>query len=772
MLKNYITIAWRNLKKNKVYSIINTVGLSVGLTCCILVGLFVFHELSYESHHKKAERIYKIETKIKVGDNVLWASNSSTALRHTVVKQLASVQMATGLMDINNNLLKTEKLTARISGAYHATPSVLDIFTITFTKGNPGTALKAPNTAIISERIVHKFFGDKNPIGKIIKVGERLALEITGVFENLPDNTILNFNLIASSQNEAFYDWASDFSATNYLLVKPNTNIKALEKKLLTITKSHKDMPFLQGYKLTRLDHIYLPPLVSGSPDLRYIYIFSLIALLLLLIACINHINLSVAQILPRYRNVGIRKVLGAKRKQVLLQFLTESFLITFMALIIAVMLVELLQPILNSLAGIALTPFNIASFKLWGVLILSAALIAIISGAYISFYISKLSPANIFRENYSQKTGKSLLKKGLIIFQFTVSIALICSTFIIQNQLEFIQESDLGFNTKQIVVIKTFSDAVQSKNKILQNEISSLTGVEAVTSTNAIPGYDGYFSIALAEEMPLDKLAMATVDKNYFEIMGISTLSRQNQNLNEGDYIVNKAAADLFGVKTAKGQKVTIFQNTEVNITAVTENYHFESLRTEIRPLMVKISSEPLSLLAVQLTPGNINRTIESIEKSWSDITGAVPFNYSFLENEIDKMYQAEQRFARLFGGFSLITIIIACMGLFGLSAFAARKRTKEIGIRKVLGATVTNIVGLLSKDFLKLVLIGFVIAVPVALYFMSQWLQNFAYRIDLGAGIFLLAGGVALFIALATVSWQSVRAALANPTDSLRSE
>lgn len=778
MLKNYLKIAWRTLFKNKGYSLVATLGLAVGIACFILVGLYILFEFSYESHHEKAENIYRVGRTMDLGGSESNGTYTAGLLGPTALEVIPEVRNYVQLESSGETLVQHGEVSHYESPLYFTGKRVFEVFTIPFVTGNPDEALSSPRSIVISEAMAQKYFGSVDPIGKTLTIRESFDFTVTGVIENPPEATNIPFHFLAHLSERQWTEWQPFTAITTYLLMEPGIDVKGMEQRLLEMRRSQGEDQYLVSYKLDRLDQMHLYASINPTGDIRYIYIFVLVAFFLLLIANINYINLSIAQFIPRSREVGIRKTLGARRWQLTQQYLTETFLISVCAIVLALLLTEGARPLVDALPGITLAPLSLADLRLWGGLAVLAVVITVLSGSYVTFYLARLDPASIFQKRGRLSPESTLLRQGLITFQFAISIALICCTFIVQGQLDFIRDSRLGFDKEHMLILEMAGDT-NDQYQVIRQKIEGLPGVQSVSATNGVPSFGGIVTIHLGEEHPIPRLNTTSIGPGFLSQIGTNWLHRPNRELGEGDWVLNASAAEELGMDRLEGQrleqvlKLKEEQSTfHGEIAGIVEDFHFQSLRSEIKPIAMQVGSESFSKLAIRFQPGRVSELLEQVRAAWEEFAPGIPISYAFLDDRIESLYQSDRRFAQIFWGFSLITILIACMGLFGLAALAARRRTKEIGIRKVLGASVSGIVVLLGKDFIKLVGLGFLVAVPASYYVMSRWLADFAYRIDLGVGIFALAGAAALLIALATVSWQSIRAATANPVESLRTE
>lgn len=779
MLKNYLKIAWRTLSKNKGYSMVAALGLAVGVACFILVGLYILFEFSYESHHEKADRIYRIGKTMDFAGSQRGALNTAGLLGPTALEELPEVRNYVQLESGGEILVQHGEVSHYESPVYFTSHRVFEVFDVTFVSGNPGDALASPRSMVISQAMARKYFGEENPIGKTLTIRERTDFTVTGVIENPPEATNIPFHFLGHLSDRQWTQWQPFTGITTYLLMDSGIDVKNMEQRLLDMRRSHGEDPYLVNYKLDRLDRMHLHASINPTGDIRFIYIFGLVAGFLLLIANINYVNLSIAQLIPRSREVGIRKTLGARRWQLTQQYLTETLLLSLCAIVLALLLTIAARPLVDALPGITLASLNLADLRFWAGLAVLAAVITLLSGSYVTFYLARLDPASIFQKRGRLSPGSTLLRRGLITFQFAISIALICCTLIVQGQLDYIRDSRLGFDREHMLILNLGGDT-DERYRVIKQKIEGLPDIQSVSATNGVPSYGGIVTIHLGEGHPVPQMNITSVGPHFPSQIGMNWLHQPDRELREGDWVLNVSAAEELDIGEPAGQRIEQVLGTEDDehssfrgeIMGIVEDFNYQSLRSEIKPIAMQVGSESFNKLAIRFQPGRVGEMLEHVRAAWEEFAPAMPIDYAFLEDRIESLYQSDRRFARIFWGFSLVTILIACMGLFGLAALAARRRTKEIGIRKVLGATVSGIVALLGRDFLKLVGLGFLIAVPFSYYVMNRWLADFAYRIEPGAGLFALAGVAALLIALITVSWHSLKAARANPVESLRTE
>jgi putative ABC transport system permease protein len=791
MISNYLKTALRNLSRNRLYSIISIVGLAIGLGGCLLIVTYLNNELSFEHCYRNMDRIYRVDGLYVVGDGQVSMANISAPVGPAIKEACPEVEDMTRFrrvwdakVEFRNGDIATE------SKFLLAEPAFLSIFTIPMKEGNPQTALEAPFSVIISNEIRKKYFPDQNPIGQTIKVNDQYECQITGVFETLPPNTQLQTNFIASyssleKMGTDLSKWTDILNDYTYLLLKENADPQQLEQKIPSILEPHMgDDAKSMMLRLQPLKQIYLHSNLSyelpPQGNLTYVYIFSCVAIVILIIACINFINLATARSSHRIKEVGVRKTLGAMRPQLVKQFLSESVLITVISMCLGVILFELALPQLEAFLGRDL-PINIYRnptilFSILGMV----GIVGLLSGSYPALILSKQQTTTALRGSPSGGRTKATFRRVLVTLQFTIAIAIVCATAIIYSQIKFTSTADLGYDKDNMLIWNFDEKTAPEKVCLMKQQILENTNIVHVSAIRVPPagGYH-YLNSVHPENKPEGEyvlLSMFFVDYDF--------LSTFNIKMVEGRYftvelaaqdkyaiVINEAALKTYGIDNPLGFKF-YGQKREYNVIGVVKDFHNISLKNNIPPLALLINPNELRRLAVKLPAENQSVTMASIEKIWKRVLPDQPISFQFLEDLLKKDYEGEHKAASLFTVFSILAIVIACLGLFGLAAFMAEKRTKEIGIRKVLGASISNIVQLMSKEVLILIVIANVIAIPIAYYIGNKWLQSFAYRIQLGWTIFALSGVMVMAIALLTVSSQALKAALANPVDSLRYE
>jgi putative ABC transport system permease protein len=794
MIKNYIRIAWRSLKQNKLLSGINILGLAVGIACCLLIAMYVLHEKSYDRFHKNADRIVRATMELSYNGNLTKVPVTGTKVLPEFKRVFPEVEGGVRTFPVNTTIGYDGKLFLEKQFVY-STDGFFDVFSFRLLRGNPREALAKPNQLVLTSSAAKKYFGDADPIGKVLKINNENDFVIVGIAEDCPANSQIRFSVLASwsSLTDPVYTTESwmDASHYTYLLLKRPGMEKALEEKVHNYFKSQNE-----GYRVPGKDYIdirvqpltdvHLNAIVEGGfepgGDNRYVYIFSGVALLVLIIACANYVNLTTARASERAREVGVRKVIGASRKRLFGQFISESVVTVFVSLLISLLLVKLFISPFNTITGKQLELnflLNPAGLVALGTILF---VIGFLGSIYPALVLSGFQPISILKGNVPVNASGIGLRKTLFVAQFFISVALIVSTLVIQEQLGFIQNKKLGYNNDHVLVLR--SDAqTRTKMNTVKTELSANRNVLGVTTCNQTPTFiPGKYNLNIDDKEMV--IAGVRVDKDFIKTMGMdirsgvdfTTIEEQaafkNTDTIQRPLIINEATVRTFGWtnENAIGKKFK-FQGRNSIVKAVVADFHFSSMHETISPIVIFLAANTSRIL-VRLSANDLGQTLSYIRSKWSELAPQLPFEYEFMDEQFDKLYAAETRTGKIFYAFALLAIALACLGLSGLATFTAYQRTKEIGIRKVLGASVSGIVLLLSKDFLKLVLIAIIIASPVAWWLMNKWLEDFAYRVNITWTVFLVAGAAAIMIALITLSFQAIRAAMANPVKSLRTE
>ena len=806
MVRNFLKVAWRNLIKNRTFSIINITGLAAGLACFILIALYVVDELSFDRYNEKADRIYRIHSDIRFGGSDLRLAVASDPMGAVMKKDYPQVEeyvrfYASG----GNKKIKKGDQYITETAVLHADSTLFNVFTMPSIYGDTRTALNEPNTVVISEKAARKYFETTNVIGKILEA-DLTPYKVTAVIRDLPRTSHFEADFIFSMDN-VDYSWGNHLSHNHqtYLLLKPGTDPKTFEKHFkeyinkYVVPQAREIMQIASmeefekagnklEYSLMPLTDIHLHSdrvaEMGVNGNIQYVYVFAAVVLIVLLIACVNFMNLSTARSANRAREVGIRKVLGTGRRSLVQQFLLESIFTTFLSSLIAVAAAILLLPYFNSLANKTLTISGLLDARILPFLILLPFVIGVLAGSYPALYLSGFKPITVLKGKLSGGAKKSNVRNVLVVFQFATCIFLIIGTMVVYNQLNFIQSKKLGFNKEQVLIVENTNELRQNATAF-KNEILKFSTVKSGTMSAYLPVPSYRNDNTLAREPVMDAknglgMQVWRVDEDYAKTLGLEILQGRffSRDFTTDSFavVINESTAAWVGPGNVVGKKIYSFnnpQNTAVPLTivGVVKNFHYESLKQNIGPLIFTLERSS-AMTSFKVSTTNIKDLVSQVEKKWNAMAPGRLFSYRFMDESFNTMYRDEQRVGKIAFTFALLAILIACLGLFGLATYMAEQRTKEIGIRKVLGASVQGLIRLLSVDFLKLVVVSFVFAAPAAWFFMNKWLQDFAYRIDITWWVFVVAGSLAVIIALLTVSFQAVKAALANPVKSLRTE
>jgi putative ABC transport system permease protein len=807
MFKNYFKIAFRSHWKNKSFSAINILGLAIGLAVCLLITLFVIDELSYDKYNVNADRIYRVSADFKINGSIFNDRESPAPMAPAMMKDYPQIEQATRLKYIDKSLVKKGTQTIVENNTFYGDANLFKVFSIPFIAGDANTALLEPRSIVISEEIAQKYFNSTDVIGKTLHMDNASDFKITGIIKSLPAQSHLHFNIIKAMSGldqSRRPEWgAIDF--LTYIIVKPGITQSNLDSYLTAAAKKYAE-PELVSYIHASIadleskgDHfkyatipitkIHLYSNTSGeiepSGNMQYVYIFIVIAVIILLIACINFMNLSTARSAGRAREVGVRKVLGSSRTSLIWQFLTESTLTSFIALVLALIFAIVLLPYFNMVSGKQIAFDFINNAWLLPGLLGVTIIIGLMAGLYPAFFMSAFLPVQVLKGKLASGLKGSMLRNSLVVFQFAAVIVLIVGTLVIYNQLNYIRNKQLGYNREQALVIKNTYSLYLHANSF-KDDVLKLHGVEAGTMTSYLPTSapevsEVYSKDAAKSPSQTVTLSSWTVDEDYIPTMDMKMAAGRNFSkayLSDSTAVViNEAAAALLGFVKPLDKKLYLGNDNQMyafNIIGVVKDFNFGSLRNKVKPLVMRLGIERGSMV-FRVTTHNLPAVISQIENLYHNADANMagqPFAYSFMDDDFDHLYQSEQNTGKIFIYFTFFAILIACLGLFGLVTYAAEQRTKEIGIRKVLGASVANIVGMLSGDFLKLVGISAVVAFPIAWYAMNSWLQGFAYRTTISWWVFAAATLLAVIITVATVSFRAIKAALMNPVASLKDE
>ena len=812
MFKNYFKIAWRNLVKNKTFSFINIIGLASGLACFILIALYVADELSYDRFNEKAGRIYRINSDIIFGGNKLYLAVASDPMGATLKKDYPQVEEFVRFFNSRGSkLVKKGKEFIRENNVAHADSTIFDVFTLPVIAGDAKTALNEPNTVVISESAAKKYFSTTDVVGKNIETDDNgsTLYKVTAVIKDIPHNSHFNFDMIFSMDNVQ-YQWGNFLSNNHqtYLLLRPGTDYKEFEKNFKQVINKYilpqaaqfmeiKSMDEFEKagnkleYSLMPLTEIHLRsdrvPELGVNGNIQYVYIFSAVALFVLVLACVNFMNLSTARSASRAKEVGIRKVVGSEKKLLVRQFLTESILTTVISAVLAIGIAWLCLSWFNNLSAKQLLISDLLQPKYLAFLIALPLIVGILAGIYPAFVLSSFNPIVVLKGKLSGGLKRSRLRNVLVVGQFTASIFLIAATIIVFRQLNYIQTKKLGYSKDQMLIVNG-TGALGNNRDAFKNEVSTFSGVKGATYAGYLPvAGSSRNDVSFSSEAAMTStnslnMQVWNIDHNYIPLMEMEIVKGRNFSKDFGTdsnaTIINETAAKSLGWDDPIGKKLyTSFQdggsNTLISreVIGLVKNFHFESMKENIGPLCFRLANNSWAT-AFKVNTNDIKQLLSNIESKWKAMAPGMPFSYQFMDESFDNMYRVEQRTGKLGLTLAIIAILIACLGLFGLATYTAEQRVKEIGVRKVLGATISNIISMLSKDFMVLVLIASALAIPLAWWAMDRWLQDFAYRINIGWWIFIAAGVIALLVALITVSSQAIKAALANPVKSLRTE
>ncbi|MFT5909794.1 MAG: putative ABC transport system permease protein [Paraglaciecola sp.] len=810
MFKNHFKIAWRNLSRNRSHSLINLLGLAIGIACCLLILIWVSDELSFDKWNEKADRTYRVTADINFGGAHKQYSVTPAPLGETLVADFPEVETAVRFRNYGGALVKRDVQNFNEENVIHCDPTIFEVFSLNLISGDPKTALVPPNTVVISKKMASKYFPNNDPIGKKLTFDNDQEYAITGIMENMSKNSHFYYDFLVSltgGQEATNGLWGSNNFHTYYVL-NEGTNVAAFEAKVFPhllkqylspyieqiMGKSYEELAAASGafikYNYQPLTDIHLKSdlvaELNPNGSIQYVWIFSAAALFILLIACVNFMNLSTARSSIRAKEIGVRKVLGSMRSNLVNQFLVESVLMTAIAFLIGITFAQFALPYYNNLADKQLTlPFD--SIPFWGIALLSMLGIGLLAGSYPALYLSGFKPIKTLSGKFLEKGGNLSLRNGLVVFQFLIAVLLIIGTLVINRQMDFIQTKKMGFERDHLLIIDNVNP-LGEKGFILKKELLNNPKITKATMSGylPIPSYRSDSPVCKSQELNDEnciQTQMWNIDEDYLSTLGMELVAGRNFSpdmpTDSSAAIINETAALKLGFADPIGQKfygdngnfepgVSLPMKT---IIGVVKDFHFESLRQNIGAVTFYLNPHP-SKLVLKVNSEDLPTLIAEIERNWKGLAAGQPFSYRFMDESFDQVYRSENRISSLFSIFSGLSIFIACLGLFGLAAFATERRTKEIGIRKVLGASTAGLVALLSKDFLKLVIVSLLIATPLAWYMMNRWLQNFAYSTTINWWIFAVASLGAIAVAFLTVSFQSIKAASANPIESLKTE
>jgi len=813
MFRNYLKIAFRSLRKSKGFTALNVIGLAAGLGVCLLIVLYVTDELSYDRYNVNADRIYRIDEDLYFNNTRYDAVTTSKFFGPTLVASYPKIEQMVRFRNPGDLLVRKGNDHFVDHHFTFADSTIFKVFTLPMIAGDPNTALDNPHSIVIDESAARRYFNSTDVIGRVLEVGDNnTPLKITGIIRDMPEQSQFHFSFIRPIRESYNFndpsdnDWVSN-SYYTYILAQPGTTRAQVQKDVDDVVNLHIS-PALQGMfhtsgadlekagnhfrcRIFPLTDVHLHSNKSGeleaNSNIQFVYIFSVIAVLILLIACVNFMNLSTARSANRAKEVGIRKVAGSTKGHLIIQFLTESILLSLFSLVLALGIAVLLLPMFNQLAGKSLHPDALFSSRFLSVLILLVVVVGCLAGSYPAFYLSSFQPIHVLKGKIAAGFKSSWLRSSLVVFQFFISIGLIVSTLVIYRQLHYIRNKEVGFNRDQVLVIHNTWPLGREGTTNLRKNLLTLAGVTDATATPDILTVqdlywqEGWFRDASLDARKAILMTTLRVDDHYVPTLGMQIVKGRNIDLaqfptDSTAIILNEAAVATLGVKDPLNLILynhdDLFKTITYHVVGVVKDFNYNSMHDKIHPLVMVVNKYNWSTMAVRFRTNDAFSLVRQVESKFHAAKQGLPFSYTFMDNDFDKLYHTDQQTGRIFITFAVFAILIACIGLFGLVTYAAEQRTKEIGIRKVLGARVTSIVGLLSREFAMLVGIAALIAFPAAWWAMYKWLDTFAYRTDISWWIFLAAGAAALAIALLTVSIQTIRAALANPVKSLRSE
>ena len=803
MIKNYLKVAFRNILRHKVYSLINIFGLAIGMALCLLILVYVQDELSFDGFHENADRIYRIaQTEDHNGDltNVMRIAPGATTRLEIDFPE--AIEKTARIFPAGEVWTKYGDRLYREDKVYVVDDPFFDIFTFDFISGNPETALKEPNSIVLTRTTAEKYFGGTDALGKMIEVDMPGAplLKVTAVVENMPGNShfhpdfLVSLSTIRNEQNAPFFDGMDGNVVWSYLLLKENNSALELESNFTGFLDKHLNetqKKLVKKYYLQPLTDIHLrsstDPYTEIEPEntgnITYLYIFSVIAALVLLVACINFMNLATARSARRAREVGLRKVVGAFKQQLVRQFIGESVFMGMLALPAAIALAHLFLPVFNSLAGKEMVIAYLTTPVLIPAMAMIVLFVGFFAGSYPAFFLSSFQPVNVLKGELKISGSGSLFRKILVTGQFAVSVGFVIGILIISQQMNFMRSANLGFNKDNVLVLSFILPETPqerlSKMEVLKNDYLSYPGITDVALTSGAPSEIRGIVRGRADGTPANEaklMVRVPVDYEFCKAMQIELIEGRDFSREHGTdlmqaFIINEAVAQELALESPLGKQL-VLNNQKGTVIGVMKSMHWEPKRRVIFPMVFQVNPQAFFKMVVRINSDDIPGTLAFMEEKWKENITTRPFQYQFLDDMIDNLYKSERRLSNVVFNFTLLSIFVACLGLFGLASYTAEQKTKEIGIRKVLGASVSGVVLLLSKQFGKLILIANLIAWPLAYYVLHRWLQNFFYRISIGLEIFVLSAVLVLAIAFISISYQSIKAALSNPADALRNE
>lgn len=803
MLKNYFLVTLRNLWRNKLYAFISILGLGLGISCTTLIALYVFHEVSYDQFHENKDRLYRVTAVMHTTD-VLPLGSTSMAVGPTMQQDFPEVEAFCRMMHgPKYNTLMYEDKSFDEEDVYFTDSAFFHIFSYRLLEGDPSTALSQPNSIVMSESTARKYFGDAPAVGKVVRTVHK-TYTVTGVVEDCPDNSDFQYNLLISLNSypaEMLQQMNEDWfyiTVQTYVLLKENASAKELKARLSQLTENYvKPWSDASGgvgsidYDLQRITDVHLDntkKFDTPKGNKQYLYIFGMVGIFILIIACINYVNLSLSQSLRRAREVGIRKTLGADRGQLVRQFIGESFIIALISLLAGLALVEILLPLFNKMAQKAFHPASIFQPRLLlyyaGILLVTG----VISGSYPAFVLSSFQPVSVLKGILPRFGNAQFLRKALVVVQFVFSVWMIMGTLVVFGQMKYMKERDLGFDREGLMIIQVPGDtAVLNKLDYVKQEMANLPEVKQVSQTGSMPGFtmgELLFRIEQPDGLQQRGIKFLPIDENFMDLVGLHLV--QGRNIDPvhfptdslGGFIINETAAKTFGWQEPLGKRMQwglMANDSATNdgkVIGVVRDFHFASMHNPIEPLVMFYHTWGGGMLTLKLQSPDMAATIRKVEETWRKADKLHQFHYTFLDDQMDSLYRKEERMLQIFGYFALISILIASLGLFALTSYSTERRTREIGIRKVMGASVWSICRLMAREFLILVSLAFVLAIPVGYYFLGRWLTEFAYRISIHPLMIIGTGLLVVFIAMLAISYHALKAAHTDPVRSIKYE
>jgi putative ABC transport system permease protein len=790
MIKNLLKTTVRYIRKHPVYSLLNVLGLTLGISSALFLIIYVSDELNYDRYHENADRIYRVSSKITETDDQFTWIVAQIPYGPQVAQDYPEIQSFTRFFDMPRAAYKFEDKEYIEENFYYADSTVFDIFTYKVLKGEVKSAVKDPGKIVLTETAAGRYFGESDPIGKILTEGNN-TYEVTGVIEDVPSNSHFRFEALAARNNlpKEIGSWGN-FGVYTYLLLPPGLDVKAFETKMQEMYDAH--MKSIFGplnikieYILEPIRKIHLYSTNSGEPEptgsISYVYIFGIVAIFLVLIAAMNYMNLATARSTQRAREVGLRKVVGSRRSLLIMQFLSESVALTIISLIVSIILLVVLLPKFNTLAGKSFDPGILFSPAVLISVCLVILVAGILGGSYPAFFLSRFSPVTVLKGETTQGSAGSLFRKILVIIQFTISVAMIVCTMVVFKQLNFLKEKDQGFNQENVLTLQLNNRQMINKYPVLKQLLLENDDIKYVTSTNTAMGEGSgkvIFNLETDQGMAQRGINFAVVDHDFVDALGIKMVDgRDFQQDMPSDtltgVVINETLANRMGWSEPIGKKVELGDENTIRarVIGVMADYHQTGMYNEIESLLL-VYRELNNIIYVKLSGNNMEQTLGFIENKWKEVYPDQPYSYTFLKERFNRQFETDEKRGLIFTMFTILAILIACLGLFGLASYMVEQRTKEIGIRKVFGASEGVVVRLISKDFLILVAISIVIALPVAFYFMSNWLENYVYRTDIGIPLLIFAGLITIVITFITISYKAYQAAITNPANSIRTE